>query len=141
MGSVALSGNWLERLRMKFWPPYIDELDALPQRFQDALWERAWRTLALWRTIAPFLFGFTMFCLAARVSRSGEYFGLLARIGMDILALFGTCWLRAWLVRHRLRELLATWKWCWHCGYDLTGNVSGTCPECGTARRVRLRNR
>ena len=22
---------------------------------------------------------------------------------------------------------------CQRCGYDLTGNVSGTCPECGTA--------
>src|SRR5688500_10095318 len=22
---------------------------------------------------------------------------------------------------------------CLACGYDLTGNVSGTCPECGTA--------
>ena len=21
---------------------------------------------------------------------------------------------------------------CVRCGYDLTGNVSGTCPECGT---------
>jgi len=21
---------------------------------------------------------------------------------------------------------------CQHCGYNLTGNVSGTCPECGT---------
>jgi hypothetical protein len=21
---------------------------------------------------------------------------------------------------------------CWHCSYDLTGNVSGICPECGT---------
>ncbi|HWE93601.1 MAG TPA: hypothetical protein VG269_06460 [Tepidisphaeraceae bacterium] len=21
---------------------------------------------------------------------------------------------------------------CQSCGYDLTGNVSGTCPECGT---------
>jgi predicted RNA-binding Zn-ribbon protein involved in translation (DUF1610 family) len=20
-----------------------------------------------------------------------------------------------------------------HCGYNLTGNVSGVCPECGTA--------
>jgi hypothetical protein len=22
---------------------------------------------------------------------------------------------------------------CAQCGYDLTGNLSGTCPECGTA--------
>jgi hypothetical protein len=21
--------------------------------------------------------------------------------------------------------------WCTRCGYDLTGNVSGVCPECG----------
>ena len=29
----------------------------------------------------------------------------------------------------------ARWKRagrCAHCGYDLTGNVSGKCPECGT---------
>jgi hypothetical protein len=24
---------------------------------------------------------------------------------------------------------------CRHCGYDLTGNVSGVCPECGGATR------
>ena len=23
---------------------------------------------------------------------------------------------------------------CLSCGYDLTGNVSGECPECGTAK-------
>ncbi len=23
---------------------------------------------------------------------------------------------------------------CTRCGYDLTGNVSGTCPECGKSR-------
>jgi hypothetical protein len=41
--------------------------------------------------------------------------------------------------------LPVVWGWCWMirrrrirggcgaCGYDLTGNVSGVCPECGTA--------
>lgn len=24
-------------------------------------------------------------------------------------------------------------KECWYCGYDLTGNTSGVCPECGTS--------
>ena len=32
-----------------------------------------------------------------------------------------------WLRRRRLRR-----GHCEHCGYDLTGNVSGVCPECGT---------
>jgi hypothetical protein len=36
-----------------------------------------------------------------------------------------------------LREPLRHWRrsrkgLCVKCGYDLTGNVSGTCPECGT---------
>jgi hypothetical protein len=32
--------------------------------------------------------------------------------------------------RRRRRILLGL---CIHCSYDLTGNVSGKCPECGTA--------
>lgn len=26
---------------------------------------------------------------------------------------------------------------CVHCGYDLTGNISGICPECGTPVRLK----
>jgi hypothetical protein len=43
----------------------------------------------------------------------------------------------AWLIRGAWR--LRPWRWehkpegrCRACGYDLTGNQSGTCPECGT---------
>ena len=32
------------------------------------------------------------------------------------------------ITEQRLREGL-----CLKCGYDLTGNESGVCPECGTA--------
>jgi hypothetical protein len=37
------------------------------------------------------------------------------------------------LVYHKLtfRRLLCTHAHCNKCGYDLTGNTSGTCPECG----------
>lgn len=36
----------------------------------------------------------------------------------------------AWLFR-RDRQCFSRYQ-CQHCGYNLTGNVSGTCPECGT---------
>lgn len=43
------------------------------------------------------------------------------------------------------RLLTRTWQWyrakrCFKCGFDLTGNVTGICSECGTAIR-RVRNR
>ena len=42
-----------------------------------------------------------------------------------------------WLTRYR-RELVLRLRrvrgLCLACGYDLTGNQSGVCPECGTAR-------
>jgi hypothetical protein len=41
------------------------------------------------------------------------------------LVLFGPGVLRWFWRRHRRR--------CTECGYNLTGNVSGRCPECGTA--------
>ncbi len=41
---------------------------------------------------------------------------------------------RRWSLRSRFTDGRA----CLHCGYDLAGNVSGICPECGaaTARRA-----
>jgi hypothetical protein len=40
---------------------------------------------------------------------------------------------RLWQLPKRLRGRLAKVGFCRACGYDLTGNTSGTCPECGTA--------
>ena len=31
----------------------------------------------------------------------------------------------------RLRVTRASGRFCYRCGYDLTSNTSGTCPECG----------
>ena len=39
----------------------------------------------------------------------------------------------AWIVERRLRRRVQNNSACRKCGYDLTGNVSGVCPECGTA--------
>ena len=45
----------------------------------------------------------------------------------------GLMWL-SWLVVPRVirRHLRLAEGLCISCGYDLTGNVSGMCPECGT---------
>jgi hypothetical protein len=37
---------------------------------------------------------------------------------------------------HRVARRRAAGE-CLRCGYDLTGNVSGTCPECGTPAQVK----
>ena len=37
-------------------------------------------------------------------------------------------WLGSWMLKHRRR----VHGLCASCGYNLTANVSGTCPECGT---------
>jgi hypothetical protein len=53
--------------------------------------------------------------------------------------LFGTLW--AWLFV-RLRNRLLTRRpshYCVDCGYDLTGNVSGRCPECGREIRAGIK--
>ena len=55
----------------------------------------------------------------------------------EVSAMFIPCWLPLalliiptalllWLDRRRIRR-----GHCWKCGYNLRGNVSGRCPECG----------
>ena len=57
---------------------------------------------------------------------------------MLMLYLFGfgvAIWFTRRGIRRRLREQLAKKgiPVCIPCGYNLTGNESGVCPECGTA--------
>ena len=40
-------------------------------------------------------------------------------------------WFRSWRRRCRIAARARAGR-CARCGYDLTGNVSGVCPECGT---------
>ncbi len=49
----------------------------------------------------------------------------LVRLAMGLALFFGS---------HRLVSFWCSWQrgLCAQCGYNLTGNTSGTCPECGT---------
>lgn len=39
----------------------------------------------------------------------------------------------AWAIGRVVRRVQPTPGRCFNCGYNLTGNLSGVCPECGTA--------
>ncbi len=61
--------------------------------------------------------------------------GILAPAGCILLVVAFCLWVGGLVfvltdtVGHRYDSDTLT---CSHCGYNLTGNVSGTCPECGT---------
>lgn len=55
------------------------------------------------------------------------YHGLMLVFGLPLL-----CWCGMSLWRCAARMAGSPQHACRRCGYDLTGNVSGTCPECGT---------
>ncbi len=57
-------------------------------------------------------------------------------MAVSIFALFLATFLAGLLaikVFHRFagKRVAYDGSWCLKCGYDLTGNVSGVCPECG----------
>ena len=71
----------------------------------------------------------------------------LANLGLVLVAWFYPRWwawavsLLVWaavlirvrfLLRQAVRRAICVSKFCFTCGYDLTANESGVCPECGT---------
>lgn len=69
--------------------------------------------------------------LSNRRWESAATFAANLAAGSAVMILFRLAAL--WVVRsfgHRI--VLQTGSLCWTCGYDLTGNLSGVCPECGT---------
>jgi hypothetical protein len=59
----------------------------------------------------------------------------VVEIALGVALFFGSHGLvRIWS-RLRYSGLRRQMNLCIHCAYDLTGNTSGTCPECGTTTR------
>ena len=58
--------------------------------------------------------------------RAGDGFPLW----VPVVLLAGLAW-ALWFAFERPIDLRRAKGLCLHCGYDLTGNVSGVCPECG----------
>ncbi|UCC29748.1 MAG: hypothetical protein JSU86_16275 [Phycisphaerales bacterium] len=81
---------------------------------------------------------FVMVCQALRF---GGVDHNTVRLGMPVrrlpvlslvFALYPTLALIRGVVRNRRRWRRRRLGLCFRCGYNLTGNVSGVCPECGT---------
>ncbi len=68
-----------------------------------------------------------------RIWLGNESVSILVPLWFAEALLLGVCVGTAYLSR-RHRPLLSQ---CIRCGYDLTGNVSGRCPECGVRREDR----
>lgn len=61
---------------------------------------------------------------------------LIAALTTDSMTRFGEKWARTMVIEDRYRYnpiFTSDTRCCRVCTYDLTGNVSGVCPECGTA--------
>lgn len=78
----------------------------------------------------PFLYVFASGIMGLTPSRPTlQYLIIDYWVPIPILATIPALWLFA-ATRRRLRKNL---NHCERCDYDLTGNESGVCPECGTA--------
>ena len=55
-------------------------------------------------------------------------------IEIPVLWMFLTVLIPSWIAWHSIRRVPP--GHCSECRYDLTGNVSGICPECGTAIKI-----
>lgn len=69
--------------------------------------------------------------LLLSILMGGKIFGMFwtTKIGSLLLRGFGAFWI--WRALGRAQKLLNAEIICPNCNYDLSGNVSGTCPECG----------
>ena len=86
------------------------------------------------------LVGVTFWETLFRVGVRWDYFwgdfkydiiGSVFYLGLGSLLFFKAHWLMHFWSRVRARSLRHRAALCANCGYDLTGNTSGRCPECG----------
>jgi hypothetical protein len=80
---------------------------------------------ALAGTVSQIVNGWSAFQLAEAVHS-------LLLFGVGVALFFGSHGLARVWSRLRYSGLRRQMGLCVRCGYELTGNVSGICPECGT---------
>ena len=72
-----------------------------------------------------------------------RWFGLASACFLiGFLILLGVAWLFVDLFQNlgKLRRRYSRTDCCQHCNYNLTGNLSGVCPECGALLAGRIKD-
>lgn len=103
----------------------------------------AWGLYSWWLTIPSILLaGFGNFALWLELSDPYMRSLILGELGWSWVigecvawnSPFVICWIGLFFFhRWQARAKRIAQGYCQNCGYDLTGNVSGICPECGRA--------
>lgn len=125
--------------RWDFRPP---EFIALPPAERKRVWHHCyWRALRRPRFIIPIIVLGVSFTLLMALSQqitgsTQSAWGSIGRFGIIVIGQMAFILVFAkyavYVLRDELR--LCAIGCCLNCWYDLTGNVSGVCPECGKAR-------
>ena len=102
-----------------------------------ASWVRFAMLFASAIVMGPWLAGFATGALA--VFTSFDWRVVLVSISWDVFTVLPSTLAAAWLgatfgKRRHFRN--SNEKSCKRCGYNLTGNASGRCPECGTVQAI-----
>jgi len=99
-----------------------DQLNYSPNR-QRKKWTLAF---FLWLLILLFM------CSMWLYNRKNPALGHLLLIWVPLVLFSAYMAFRPRTAREDLQNWVCDTRHCGRCGYDLTGNVSGICPECGT---------
>jgi hypothetical protein len=113
MSQNRLRGKWLES------PWHCEHCGSLvkKRRFPALYWD-----------LTEFA-GLVSMILVTPLLVSGRHFELFFTLNLISLCLWIVLW--SWLRPYITPVQLAVQLGCRKCGYDLTGNTSGACPECG----------
>ena len=133
-----MSGQWASR-----WFPDLGRADSASLRWE--VWRAAYGPVAKSRSYfaiallvqiaAQVLVGIPV----ARYLRAAGLSDGWVTWGVPVLLALIACLVILWLVRRRITRNIRVeltkrgYPTCTPCGYNLTGNTSGVCPECGRA--------
>lgn len=99
--------------------------------WKHVTWSMCFCFTLLHSVVVSLVLGLVYLVILIFTGFSGEFPETLLYLGGGMISFapfFGTYWAYVYVARHNRR---VPFYYCKACGYNLTGNVSGFCTECG----------